>query len=123
MGYLVCIIVLCGSIQDGRGSKTLAISLHRKFKSLKTIYVDAAYSGKNLQNWFMTMFYWTIKVIKRTDKGFKILPKRWIVERTFGLWNWYRRLSEDYEKECIFSKEHCEITMIRILLKKSATRN
>ena len=115
--------MLCGSIQDGRGSKTLAINLHRKFKSLKTIYVDAAYSGKNLQNWFMTMFYWTIKVIKRTDKGFKILPKRWIVERTFGWWNWYRRLSKDYEKECIFSKAHCEIAMIRILLKKSATRN
>ena len=122
MGYVLCIVILAASIQDRRGAKTLALRLSGKFKELKTIFVDGGYSGEPIKNWFNNMFHIVLVVIKRTCKTFKILPKRWIVERTFGWWNWYRRLSKDYEYNPERSKSHCEIATIRILLKRIERR-
>ena len=63
----------------------VALKLYKQFKSLKTIFVDGGYTGPALACWFLMMFRWSVQVIKRTEKHvFVPLPKRWVVERTFG---------------------------------------
>jgi transposase len=77
----------------------LLASLTFSSYSLKTILADGAYAGK-LQQWFhrKTCGKKRLTITKRSDKkGFHVIPKRWIVERTFGWMNWLRRLSKDYE--------------------------
>jgi putative transposase len=63
----------------------------------------------------------TVDVICRTEPGFHVLPKRWIVERTFAWWNQYHRLSKDYELLPEMSKSIIYAVMIRLMLKRLAT--
>jgi len=66
-------------------------------RPITKVYVDGGYTG-SLIDWAKQMFGYTIEVVKRTEQHlFKVLPKRWIVERTFAWLNWSRRLSKDYE--------------------------
>jgi putative transposase len=58
--------------------------------------------------------------VKRTDKGFKVLPKRWIVERTFAWLYKYRRLSKDYERYTTSSEDMIRLAMINIMLRRLA---
>ncbi len=64
------------------------------------------------------MANWTVEIVKRTDdvKGFKVLPKRWIVERTFGWLGRYRRLSKDYEAQTSSSETWIYLAMINLMV-------
>jgi hypothetical protein len=55
--------------------------------------------GVDFAKWVKSLYFWVLQTIKRSDdaKGFTLLPKRWVVERTWGRLNWYRRLAKDYE--------------------------
>jgi putative transposase len=59
-----------------------------------------------------------LEVVKRKEAGFKILPKRWIVERTFSWISRYRRLSKDYEGILATSQNWCYLSMIRLMIKR-----
>ena len=112
-------MVHSASIQDRRGIKLLAIRMHRNFSSIKKIFVDGGYTGEALSSWFQGMFCWILEVVKRTEKHrFVPLPKRWIVERTFGWVNWYRRLSKDYEYSTCYSEAQFKIANIRLMLRR-----
>jgi putative transposase len=65
---------------------------------LELIWADAGYSGQ-LVDWVNSTYGWILEIVKRSDdvKGFQVLPRRWVVERTFGWLGRYRRLSKDYE--------------------------
>ena len=65
---------------------------------MKLIWADAGYSGQ-LSDWVKITSGLVLEIVKRSDdvKGFKVLPHRWVVERTFGWLGRYRRLSKDYE--------------------------
>ncbi|WP_315862304.1 transposase [Picosynechococcus sp. PCC 8807] len=65
---------------------------------VKLMWVDAGYRGEVFGLGIWLMIQATVEVIKREGREFQMLPKRWIVERTFGWLNWYRRLSKEYEK-------------------------
>jgi transposase len=67
--------------------------------SLEKVWADGGFQGKQWQEKMQQKFGWNIEIVKRSDdmRGFEVLPKRWIVERSFGWMNWYRRLSKDYE--------------------------
>ena len=69
------------------------------FPRLALLWADGGYAGK-LVGWVASVTGWTLEIVKRSDdqKGFVVLPKRWIVERTFGWFGRYRRLSKDYEE-------------------------
>lgn len=62
-------------------------------------YQTNTYDGVAFMKWTMDTYHWILETIKRSDntKGFVLLPKRWVVERTWGWLNWSRRLSKDYE--------------------------
>jgi transposase len=68
----------------------------------------------------MHRFRWILEVIKRSDdcSGFVVIPKRWIVERTFGWMSWNRRLSKDYEVLTTTAEAFCYVAMIRIMLRR-----
>ena len=70
----------------------------------------------------MDTYRWVLETIKRSDsmKGFVLLPKRWVVERTWGWLNWCRRLSQDYEILPETSEAMIYVAMIRLMLKRLA---
>jgi putative transposase len=72
--------------------------------------------------WVMDTYGWIVETIKRSEiaKGFVLLPKRWVVERTFGWWSWSRRLSKDYEVLPETSEAMIQVAMIRIMLRRLA---
>ena len=74
--------------------------------SLEKIWADGGFEGQEWQHKIEPRFGWTIEVVKRCDgmQGFEVLPVRWIIERSFGWMNWYRRLSKDYEGHCHLSR-------------------
>ncbi|MBF2001631.1 MAG: transposase [Synechococcales cyanobacterium M58_A2018_015] len=87
---------------------------------LVLIWVDGGYEGAEFMRWVMDRYRWIIETVKRSDraKGFVVLPKRWIVERTFGWWNWCRRLSKDCEVLPNTSEAMIQVAMIRVLLRR-----
>jgi transposase len=70
----------------------------------------------------MDTFRLALEVVLRSDtaKGFELLPRRWVVERTFGWWNWCRRLSKDYERLPSSPEAFIYIAMICITLRRLA---
>ena len=95
--------------------------LKKYFETLLIIWADGGYAGKLIE-YVREKYGWTLEIIKRSDvaKGFKILPKRWIVERTFGWFNRYRRLSKDYEFDPKTSETMIYIAMIHIMVRRLA---
>jgi len=83
-GWLLAVVVHSAGIQDRVGARALLIRLFCIMHTLKTIYVDGGYTGK-LLDWAKQMFGWRVEVVKRNEQHqFKVLPKRWIVERSFA---------------------------------------
>jgi len=88
------------------------------FTRLQIIWADGGYAGK-LIDAVKTLYGWKLVIVKRSDlAGFHILPKRWIVERTFGWFNNYRRLSKDYEYDSDTSENMIYIAMTHLMLKR-----
>ena len=89
---------------------------------LYLVWVDGGYSGSPFLMWVMDAFRWVVQVVLRPDvtQAFVVLKKRWIVERTFGWLNWYRRLSKDYERLPENSEAMIYISMIRLMLRRFA---
>ena len=99
-------VVHVADIQDRDGAKlVLGRLLEGGFPRLELIWADGAYGG-DLVEWVKTFFGWVLEIVKRPkdQKGFVVLPHRWVVERTLGWLGRYRRLSKDYE-ECPASEE------------------
>ena len=108
-----------GNIQDRDGGKLLLLSLKNHIHSFQKVWADAAYSGK-LQDWARAVLKIDLELVKRHEAGFKILPHRWIVERTFGWLNHCRLLAKEYEKTVSSSQSNIYIAMIRLMLKRLA---
>ena len=90
-------VVHSAGIQDRVAARAVLIRLFCRFQGIVKIFADGGYTG-TLIDWAEEMFGYTVEIVKRSDqKEFKVLPKRWIVERTFAWLNWSRRLSKDYE--------------------------
>jgi transposase len=98
-GFLLAVVVTAANIGDRMGAKLLVITLIGVFTRLKLIWADSGYDGKPLATWFQAVANLTLEVIKRTElHTFKVVPRRWVVERTFGWLLRYRRLVRDYER-------------------------
>jgi putative transposase len=82
------------------------------------IWVDQGFSGEKFARVIQELIGAKVDVVCRTEPGFQVLPKRWIVERTFAWWNQYRRLSKDYELLPEMSESMIYTVMIRLMLKR-----
>jgi putative transposase len=91
---------------------------------LKKIWADAAYRGQELADWCKAQGDWELEVVERASgvRGFAVLPKRRIVERTFGWISRNRRMSKDYERKVQTSETLIEVVMIRLLLVRQGQR-
>lgn len=118
MGLLLTVAVHSAGIQDRTGAKLVLIRLFAAFACIQTVFVDGGYTGK-LLDWGKAMFGWLIHVVKRTEAHtFKVLPKRWIVERTFAWLNHSRRLAKDHEILPHTSEVMIQIAFVHLLLRR-----
>ena len=112
------VVVHAASIQDRDGAKLALQRLVRGWGRLRLIWADGGYAGQ-LVHWVKALGRrWRLEIVKRSDDmvGFKVLPKRWIVERTFGWLGRYRRHSKDYEALTDSSEAMIRISMINLML-------
>ncbi len=98
LGLLLLVVVHTADIQDRDGAQLVLGKARQLFSRLRLIWADGGYAGQ-LVEWVKSTFGWVLEIVKRDPglKGFQVLPRRWVVERTFGWFNHYRRLSKDYE--------------------------
>jgi putative transposase len=123
MGLLLMILVHPGNVQDRDGAKLLLTKAKQCFSRLKLIWADGGYRGK-LVNWVLIYCHWVLEIVKRNDdvKGFVVLPRRWIVERTFAWLGRYRRLSKDYEGLSETSEAMIYAAMVHLMVRRLARK-
>jgi transposase len=98
-GLLLAVVVTAASVGDRMGAKLLVIALGNTCTRLRLIWGDAGYDGRPLAEWIRAVADITLEVIKRTElHRFRVVPRRWVVERSFGWLLRYRRLVRDYER-------------------------
>jgi transposase len=98
-GYLVHAVIHGADIQDRDGAPLVLAAIRHSFPWLRHVFADGGYAGDKLSNALKKIGKWTLEIIKRSDtaKGFVLLPRRWVVERTFAWLNRNRRLAKDFE--------------------------
>ena len=118
---LLAVVVHSAGIQDRDGARLVCLRLQGKFTRLRLIWADGGYSGQ-LIGWVAALAGWTWQIVKRCDKvkGFVVLPRRWVVERTFAWLMKFRRLSRDYEETTTSSEVWIQIAMIHIMVRRLA---
>jgi transposase len=111
--------VLPANIQDRDGARGLLQSTRRRFPFITKIFADAGYQGPKMAQTIAETGRWQIEVVRRCDvKGFVVLPKRWIVERTFAWISRNRRLMRDFERYASSVVAFIRLAMIRLMLKR-----
>ena len=117
LGLVLMVVVHAASIQDRDGAKLVMAKIVGLFPRLKLIWADGGYAGQLIE-WTKQLAGWVLEIVKRSDdvKGFKVLPKRWIVERTLGWLGRYRRLSKDYEAQTQSSEAMVHLSMVNLML-------
>lgn len=120
LGLLLEVVVHEASLSDRAGAESVLKKVHAQFKRIKTIFADQGYTG-TLIVLIQTTLHITLEIIKRTEiRAFHILPRRWVVERTFGWFGFYRRLAKDYERYPCHSEAFVYIAMSNIMLHRLA---
>ena len=121
LGLLLVIVVHVASIQDRDGAKLVFAKARNRFPRLRRIWADGGYAGK-LIDYVYYWYLWVLEIVKRSDdqKGFVLLPRRWVVERTFGWLMNYRRLCRNYEYWTDTSETVVKVAMIHIMLRRLA---
>ena len=119
---MIFILVHAADIQDRDGAVDVLTAIRYRFPWLRHIFADGGYAGDKLRGALASMGQWTVEIIKRSDtaKGFKVLPRRWVVERTFAWLNRCRRLAKDWETSIASSTAWALIASIRMLTRRTA---
>jgi len=121
LGLILVAVVHAADIQDRDGARLVMDRVQGQFPRLRKVWADGGYAGQ-LVEWASKTFRWVLEIVKRTDDlaGFKLLPYRWVVERTFGWLGRYRRLSKDYEELPESSEAYIRIAMINNMSRRIA---
>jgi putative transposase len=123
LGMIVAVVVHGAYWQDYEGAHFVLTKLREGFHRLKVIFADSAYGKNGLPDWVKETFGWVLQTVLRPveAKGFVVLPKRWIVERTFAWLGRCRRHSKDYERTTESSEAMIYVTMIQLMLRRLAS--
>lgn len=121
-GFLLQAVVHEASVQDRDGAVMVFKKVRKLFPFLDLIWADGGYRGPKLAAEFKKIAPWKLEIVKRNDDatGFEVVPRRWVVERTFAWLLNYRRLSKDYEVLTRNSEAMIQIAMIHLLVKRLA---
>jgi putative transposase len=118
---LLGVLVTEANGQDRTGAAAILFEHQERLSSLELIWVDQGYSGQNFAHRVSGICAAQVEVVKRMTSEFSVLPRRWVVERTFGWLGHYRRLSKDYELLPEVSEAMIYIAMIRLILNRLAS--
>ena len=126
MGLLLRVVVQPAGtrvrvLQDRDGACTLLRHVRATFPRLVKIWVDRGYEG-DLVAWAREQLGVELEIVRRDDgqRGFVVLPRRWVVERTFAWFGWNRRLSRDYEYFTEYSESWVYLASIQLMLRRLA---
>jgi putative transposase len=121
MGLVLAVVVHSAKIQDRDGAKLVLTraKVQGSWPRMQRVWADGGYAGK-LIAWVFGLCQWILEIVKRNDdvKGFKLLPKRWVVERTFSWLSNYRRLSKHYEYWDETGEAMIHLAMIHLMLRR-----
>ena len=113
------LVVHPGSVQDRDGAATLLRRTRRLFPFIEVIYADGGYQGPKMAAVVAKTGAWRLEIVKRNSvPRFEVLPKRWIVERTFAWIVRCRRLARDFERHVRSVVAFIHLAMIRIMLRR-----
>lgn len=125
LGLLLVVIVTAACVQDRPGGRTVLQMLATRFPSIALVWADGGYANtidNTMIGWAKQKLGLVLQIVKRSDdvKGFQVLPRRWVVERTFGWLVRNRRLARDYERLTTNSEAMIKIAMIRLMATRLA---
>lgn len=121
-GFLLAVLVHEANIQDPHGAVPLLRALRRRFPRLGHIFADRIYRGPQLRSAIADCGPWSIEIVERPPgvKGFQLLPRRWVVERTFAWFGRSRRLAKDFEATIASATAWLLLASIRLLSRRLA---
>jgi putative transposase len=118
---IVGVVVHGADVQDRDGARAVIRKIRLDCPRLQKLWADGGYAGA-LEQWVMQFAGWKLEIVRRREAiaGFEVLPKRWIVERTFAWMSRYRRLSKDYEFYAQTAENVIYLAMINLMLHRLA---
>jgi transposase len=125
LGLVLVAAVTAASVQDRPGGKAVLARLAAQFPSVALVWADGGYANSvddGLLDWARQKLGLALEIVRRSDdvKGFQVLPRRWVVERTFGWLVRNRRLARDYERLTSCSEAMIKVAMIRLMAARLA---
>ncbi|TCB97942.1 IS5 family transposase [Micromonospora zingiberis] len=118
-GLLLAVVVTMAGLQDRDAAHRLLARLRERFTSITLVWADAGYTGR-LLIWSRTVLQLSVRIVTRTEPGFVVLPRRWVVERTFAWISKHRRCVRDYETRPDHHEAMIHIAMIMTMTRRLA---
>jgi putative transposase len=120
LGLLLAVVVHAASLSDTEGALDVGAKLRGRFPRLRLIWADQNYR-QTMLDWFHHVLDCLVEVVTRTaEPGFRVLPKRWLVERTFGWFNRSRLLSKEYDVYVEVSEYWVYLASIQVMMRRLA---
>jgi putative transposase len=121
-GLLLAVHVHPANVQDNHGAVPLLTAMRQHFPRLRHIFADRIYRGNQLREALAPCGSWTIEIVQRPAgvKDFQLLPRRWVVERTFAWLGRCRRLAKDFEASAATERAWLLVAHLRLLLRRLA---
>ena len=122
LGLMVGLVVHAAGVQDRDGAPEVLHSIRARWPWLRHVFADGGYGGPKLEEALRGFGDWTLEIVRRSDtaKGFEVLPRRWVVERTFAWLGRCRRLAKDWEKSIASAEAWIFVAHIRLLTRRLA---
>ncbi len=123
-GFLVGAVVHAADVQDRDGAPDVLASIRYLYPWLRHVFADGGYAGQKLKAALTKIGDWTLQIVKRSDtaKGFELLPRRWVVERTFAWLNRNRRLAKDFERTIESATAWLFLASVQLIIRRVASR-
>lgn len=123
-GNLIHAVIHAADVQDRDGAPLVLAEIVKLFPWLRHVFADGGYAGDKLKEALRRIGKWTIDIIKRSDtaKGFEVLPRRWVVERTLAWLNRNRRLAKDFEQTIVSATAWCFTASVPLFVRRIARR-
>lgn len=119
LGLMLCVVVHSAGVQDRHGALLVLEKLKKCWAGIGTVFADGGYSGKLIGH-VKNAFGYLLAIVKKNElRSFKVLPKRWLVERAFAWIDTNRRAAKSYERRTDTLEAITQIATLRILLKRS----
>jgi len=122
LGLLVGLVVHAADIQDRDGAPAVLKSILKRWPWLRHVFADGGYAGPKLRGALQKIGRFTLEIVKRPNgvMGFQVLPRRWVVERTFAWLGRCRRLAKDFERTIASAEAWVFVANVRLLTRRLA---